>query len=154
MKKVFIIILVLGMQSLLFWSCEDPSLEKIVVKEAEKAAFQFTEEPQKVICYFGGPQPGFPGGAKELFKFLASNINYPAQQVQDGVEGTIYIAFYIDIDGTLSDFQVKRGVHPVLDAEALRVLKLMPNWVWFPNKEADIPEKILFTMPVKFKLTK
>lgn len=153
MKIGFTVLLVLILQDLLFLGCEDPSLEEITINELKQQDIQALEIPEKFVCWCCfEPQPEFPGGTIQLLNFIASNLEYPLQQRYDNIEGTVFISFVIDKDGSLSDFEIKRSVHPALDAEALRVLRLMPNWI--TNKENEHPARTIWTMPVKFKLTK
>lgn len=150
MKITFTILLHLLIHSLLFFSCEDPSIEEFAINETKESNFQASEEPQKLICYIGEPQAEFPGGSRALLDFIKSNLQYP-EAARGGFEGTVWAGCTVNEDGTLSDFHIRRGLHPDLDAEAIRVLKLMPNWI--PGKENGHPVRILYTIPVKFKLT-
>lgn len=94
--------------------------------------------------------PEFPGGNDSLFNFIRRNIIYPQDAMEKGIEGTVYIKFVVERDGSLSNFKLLRGVHPSLDAEALRVIKLSPKWK--PGKQRNVPVRSVFNMPIKFKL--
>ena len=72
--------------------------------------------------------PEFPGGVTELRNFLASTVRYPAIAQQNGIQGKVYVNFVINKDGSVSDTKIARGVDPSLDAEALRVVSLLPKW--------------------------
>jgi TonB family protein len=71
----------------------------------------------------------FNGGQKALYKFLGKNIKYPAKAADDGVQGRVFVQFTVKKDGSLDNFRILRGVRADLDNEALRVAKLMPNWI-------------------------
>ena len=74
------------------------------------------------------PSPSFPGGQSALITFLKENIKYPEQAIKDSIEGNVVVSFNVESDGTITNAQVVRSLHPLLDAEALRVVKLMPKW--------------------------
>ncbi len=93
-------------------------------------------------------QPEFPGGFVALAEFLGKNIQYPAKAAQNGEGGTVYVAMIIDEQGNVSDVKVMRGVSELLDAEAVRVVSLLPAWI--PGKQNGKPVKVRFIMPIRF----
>lgn len=95
--------------------------------------------------------PEFPGGMMACMQFLAQNIKYPPQAIADSIEGRVIIQMVIKKDGTITDAKVARSVHPLLDAEALRVVNLMPKWQ--PGKHEGKAVNVRFTLPVVFKLS-
>ena len=94
--------------------------------------------------------PQFPGGMGEAMRFLAKNIRYPAEAQKAKIEGRVIVRFVVTRDGKVSDAEVVRGVSPVLDAEALRVIGLMPDWI--PGKQRGKAVDVKFTMPIMFQL--
>ena len=96
--------------------------------------------------------PAFPGGIEGLMKFLSQNIKYPKEAQDAGKQGRVLVQFTVKKDGHCDDFSVVRSVDPVLDAEALRVLKEMPAWQ--PGKQKGEAVNVKFTIPVMFKLNK
>lgn len=97
-----------------------------------------------------GPQPEFPGGNEVLEKFLSDNIVYPAQALDMGIEGVVGVAFVVYADGSLGDVKISRMVDPDLEAEALRVVKMMPRWI--PADQNGTPMDAAVNLPVKFAL--
>ncbi len=97
-------------------------------------------------------QPEFPGGMEALMKYLGDNIKYPAEAHKNGIEGRVIANFIVNKDGSISDVNVVQGVDPLLDAEAVRVLSLMP--LWKPGKQRGETVKVRFTIPVVFRLKK
>ncbi len=95
-------------------------------------------------------RPNYPGGQEALFKFFADNIVYPERAKIDSISGTVFIEFIIEKDGKMSNIRVVRGVHPSLDNEAIRVLKLMP--AWNPGKQKGKAVRVKYTLPIKFTL--
>jgi len=96
--------------------------------------------------------PTFPGGDSERLKVLKENLQYPEEDAKAGTQGTVWIQFTVNEDGTLSNFKVARSVSTGLDAEALRVAKLMPNWN--PGRQLGEPVVVSFKLPIKFTLEK
>jgi TonB family protein len=94
--------------------------------------------------------PQFPGGDDARIKFLTNTIKYPVEAKNKGIQGTVYVTFIIEKDGTLSNVRVIRGVHKSLDDEAIRVVKSMP--VWKPGMQRGKPVRVQFNMPMKFSL--
>lgn len=94
--------------------------------------------------------PEFPGGMKEMLKFLQENVKYPENAMKNNVQGRVIVQFVIEKDGTPTEFKVLRSVDPDLDAEALRVLQTMPKCK--PGMQRGEVVRVKFTVPVSFKL--
>jgi periplasmic protein TonB len=94
--------------------------------------------------------PEFQGGEEKLREFLSKNIKYPAMARENGISGTVYITFVVEGDGRITDVKSLRGLGGGLTEEALRVVKMMPNWT--SGKQNGKPVRVQFTLPVKFTL--
>ena len=70
----------------------------------------------------------FPGGNNKAIAFIKENLKYPEDAANYGIQGRVIVKFVVEEDGSISDIKVARGIHPSLDAEAVRVVKLMPKW--------------------------
>ena len=97
-------------------------------------------------------QPEFPGGTEAMRKFLSDNILYPEEAQKKGIQGRVICNFIVRKDGSITDVNVVRGVDPLLDAEAVRVLKSMPAWK--PGTQRGQAVDVCFTLPVEFRLEK
>ena len=95
-------------------------------------------------------KPSFPGGEAAMYKWLNSQIVYPAAASEEGVSGKVIVAFVIEKDGHVTNVQLARKKHPALDAEALRVVKKMPKWT--PGRNNGAPVRVKYNLPVTFKL--
>jgi protein TonB len=94
--------------------------------------------------------PEFPGGRKALQDFLDKHLIYPKQVcLRDGVKDCIAARVVVNPDGTLSDINILRSLGRYCDQEALRVIKLMPNWI--PAKQNGRAVPCYFTIPIAFK---
>ena len=94
-------------------------------------------------CWFP-PMPSFPGNIQE---FLRTHLVWPAGRKNKNVEGRVIVKFYIDRNGSCSQFKVLRSLNSSFDAEALRVLKLMPKW----NMSSMEGSGTWYVLPVFFK---
>ncbi len=110
-----------------------------MVKEAPEKIFTIVEQ-----------NPEFPDGQAALFKWLGSNIKYPAVARENGIEGTVYVGFVVNTDGSIVDVSVKRGIGGGCNEEAVRVVQQMPRWK--PGKQQGRPVRVAYTLPIKFKL--
>ena len=94
--------------------------------------------------------PWFPRGDKGRVKFLKNNIIYPNMARESGIQGTVYVTFIVEKDGSLSDVRILRGIGGGCDEEVIRIVKKMPKWK--PGRLDDKPVRVQFIMPVKFTL--
>lgn len=93
----------------------------------------------------------FPGGNAALGKWLSENVRYPQNAYENDIQGRVIVKFVIGKDGTVRDPKIeKSGMNRELDAEALRVAKLMPKWI--PAKNNGVNVNSYYSMPVVFKL--
>jgi len=95
--------------------------------------------------------PTFPGGDKARNRFLAENIIYPEKATRYGIQGTVYISFIVNREGSVTDVKLLRGIGSGCDEEAVRVVKLLPKWN--PGKQGGKTVNVLFNMPIYFKLS-
>ena len=98
-------------------------------------------------------QPEFPGGMKEMMKFIQNSLKYPESAKAAGTEGKAFVQFVVKADGSIENVEIMRSSgNESLDAEALRVVKAMPKWKPAMNKGKAVNVK--FVLPVVFKLQK
>ena len=110
-----------------------------------------TQEEQGEIYQVVEEQPEFPGGMDELMKFMQKNIKYPKEAQDRGLQGRVIVQFVINTDGSICEEEVVKSVDPQLDAEAIRLLRSMPNWE--PGKQRGKAVRVRFTLPVTFRLS-
>jgi periplasmic protein TonB len=94
--------------------------------------------------------PEFIGGLKAMFKFISDSIHYPNHYACYTVSSTVYIGFVVEIDGTLTDINIKRGC-PCFNEEAIRLVKLMSS-KWTCGYQDGKPVRVAYTIPIKFQL--
>lgn len=94
--------------------------------------------------------PSFPGGDVALRDYVIKKVVYPEDAKKAGIQGKVYVSFVIDEKGRVESAKVVRSANPLLDNEALRVVKEMPEWK--PGTEKGKAVKVEYTMPVNFAL--
>ena len=109
-----------------------------------------------LICFLAMPtkalhvvetSPEFPGGIEALFKFIAENINFPAEIVCD--QCRTICQFVVEKDGSISNVQVVRSSgDDFLDKEAVRVLNIMPKWK--PGEQQGKLIRTTYTIPINW----
>jgi len=87
-----------------------------------------------------------------LSEWIAKNIKYPKEAINEKIEGTVFIRFIVSNTGKPEGFVIMKSVNPLLDAEAIRVLNLMPNWK--PAMQGGDPKYVYYPAMVEFKLPK
>jgi len=94
--------------------------------------------------------PSFPGGEKEMYRYIGKNIEYPRMAKESGISGRVFVTFVVEKDGRVTDVKVLRGIGGGCDEEAVRVIKSMPRWK--PGKQRGKPVRVQYRMPIKFTL--
>ena len=117
--------------------------------EDEEEVVPFKEEEVKMMNEVDR-LPEFPGGMAQLMKWLTKNLTYPEMAKARQISGRVVVSFIINSDGTVDDAKLLNTVDPMLDHEALRVVKMMPKWN--PGLSGGKACRTLVHMPVVFKL--
>jgi protein TonB len=81
---------------------------------------------------------------------MIDNIKYPQEAKEKGIQGKVFISFTVNVDGSLTDVIVLKPVNKLLDEEAVRVVKSMPNWI--PGKDGNKTIAAQMTLPIDFRL--
>ena len=94
--------------------------------------------------------PQYPGGQIAMMKYIMENMKYPEQAMKEGIQGRVAVRFIVEKDGSISDVKPVLSVHPLLNKEAVRVVKSMPKWS--PGKQNGKPVRVQLIVPIMFKL--
>lgn len=113
--------------------------QKEVVEEEVTEPYRYVEQ-----------MPEFPGGEEARVKYFIKNLRYPPMAKESSIQGTVYLTFVVSKTGQISNVQVVRGIGGGCDEEAIRVLKMMPNWI--PGRQNGKPVPVQFSLPLKFTL--
>ena len=81
----------------------------------------------------------FPGGDLEMFRFIKLNKNFPEPLKNEGMKGSVLVKFVVNTQGRIENIQLVEGFHPVLDQDALRVVRAMPKWTPAEHQGQKVP---------------
>ncbi len=94
--------------------------------------------------------PEFPGGITALKRYIAENVEYPKTARSKGIQGTIFIRFEVTETGKVGKIEIQKGVHPLLDNAAIKVVKSSPDFI--PGEQNGVKVSVWYSIPVTFKL--
>ena len=128
---------------------------RLVSKVSEKEEIKLASVDSKLssgdeVFVVVEEMPEFPGGVKALRQYLAATVKYPEIAQEKGIQGKVYVTFVVNKDGSVLNAKIARGVDPLLDAEALRVVSSLPKWN--PGKQKGQAVAVQYTVPIKFAL--
>lgn len=124
---------------------EETVIKEVEIKEAP------VEEKADVIFDVVETMPTPPGGMEGWNKYLSKNLKYPTQARRMGIEGTVYVVFVVNTDGSIQDVEILRGIGGGCDEEAMRVVRNAPKWE--PGKQRGRPVRVKMRLPIRFKLS-
>lgn len=94
--------------------------------------------------------PEYPGGQAAMYQFIGENVVYPTECLENDIQGKVYVKFIVGTSGKLRNVIVLKSANPLLDAEAVRVVNMMPPWT--PGKKEGTKVPVAFTIPLNFTL--
>ncbi len=108
---------------------------------------------QDLEPYWTGVEAQFLGGADSMRKFILEKYVYPKEASEKNLQGKVYIRFEVDTTGRINNLKIEKGLANCesCNQEALRVVKLMPNWN--PAIEKGKKVKSYFILPITFEIT-
>jgi protein TonB len=137
-----------------------PITSKLVIGQGEgvtkdanvvEALPQITaQSPDTAVLRTVEQMPEFPGGIVVFMKWLTKNLRYPVQAQQQKIQGKVVVSFIINKDGSIASPTIVSSADPMLSAEALRVVKMMPRWK--PGVSDGKPCRTMFAIPINFVL--
>jgi protein TonB len=125
--------------------------ETTVIKEVVIAEAPPVEEKADEIFDVVETQPSPQGGMAGWNQYLSKNLKYPTQARRMGIEGTVIVVFVINVDGSIQDVEVLRGIGGGCDEEAVKVVKEAPKWE--PGKQRGRAVRTRMRLPIRFKLS-
>ena len=143
------------MEQMKEWMRDDELMETDLDEELEELAEELREmEPppsdeDAVSLRIAKDAPQFPGGPVAMMKWLTRNLHYPKALEPQHVQGKVVAEFIVNEDGSIAYVKVTSGLHPLCDAEVLRVLRMMPRWK--PGVMDGEPCRTKVCVPVVFK---
>ncbi|XOV94151.1 MAG: TonB family protein [Bacteroidota bacterium] len=94
--------------------------------------------------------PEYPGGLEMFYKYLAKEMQYPAEARSNGIEGRVYVQFVVDKDGSVTNVEPVKGIGFGCDEEAMRVVQSAGKFN--PGKQQGMPVRVRLVLPIIFKL--
>jgi TonB family protein len=140
MKRLFII-------SLLYLLV---STHAVLAQNNDTASANQITAPDDRVFTFIDEMAQFPGGEKAMFAFIKDNVKYPKEDRKEKREGRVLASFKIASTGEIEDIKILKGVSPTIDAEVIRVIGIMPNWI--PAKQNGKAVSTILSLPVSFAL--
>lgn len=102
--------------------------------------------------YTNSSRPQFPGGRRALQAYIEKQLRYPEVAKRQGIQGKVFVRVQINEQGWVEESEVLRSIHPLLDAESLRICKTLPRWR--PAYQYGNPVMASYSFPVVFQLRK
>lgn len=115
------------------------------------ADYIYAQDDQNIYTMVEIP-PEFPTGYEGFYAFVSDIMRYPDAVKAQKIQGKVYIQFVVTKDGEVVDERVVQGVHELLDAEALRIMKLSPHWVPGRNTNNGPTYDVRIILPITFKI--
>ncbi|MCT4637296.1 MAG: energy transducer TonB [Bacteroidales bacterium] len=127
----------------------------MTAEETDAVAFEMPEEiyePDDDNFYIAADKmPTFKGGDLADFRnWVQKRLRYPTIAQEEGIQGKVYIEFIVDKTGKVTNVKVLRGVDPLIDNEAVRVVKSSPRWT--PGEQRTRKVNVKFSIPILFRL--
>jgi len=94
--------------------------------------------------------PKYPGGNEALKNDIVQAIKYPEEAKKNNISGKVFVSFVVNKEGEVENPKIERGVNPLLDKEALRVIENLKTWS--PGTQRGVKVKVMFTVPINFAL--
>jgi protein TonB len=93
--------------------------------------------------------PTFKGGGLDEFRlWVGKRTNYPQAAIDNKIRGTVFLTFIVEKDGSVSNVSIIKGVHPLLDNEAIKAISESPKWT--PGLQRGLPVRVRFQIPLSF----
>ncbi len=128
----------------------DTRQEQEVSTQVEAAEERIKAYEEEVIFTVVEEPPRFSGGESARQHYFGNNLRYPEEARREGIQGTVFVSFVVEKDGSISNVKVLRGIGGGCDEEAVRVAEMMPRWE--PGHQRGEPVRVQFSMPVRFRL--
>ena len=135
MKNLLLLFLLLALSSLSYSQSDDTT--NVISVEENNCGFSIVDEA-----------PIFPGGVEGIKKFIKENKKYPKELKDKNISGRVFVGFKIDSLGNVLEPKILKGIHPIIDNEALRIIKIMPKWK--PAKHKGKNVSLMFQLPINF----
>lgn len=146
---LFLICILLVGSSGSTYAQDDLQLKPRMVQKGPSDVQDDTTSQTNKVYDFAANEPEYPGGYKAMLNFVRDSLQYPELAKEQGIQGTVHVQFVIWKDGSIRDLKVIKGVHELLDQEALRLFSIMPDWKPGTNQDGE-PINVKYRLPLRF----
>jgi periplasmic protein TonB len=122
----------------------------IIADSVSSGTFKIDAITRDTVFYALDHMAKFRGGLEGLARYLQLSVKYPKDAIKRAIQGTVFVSFVVDKDGTVRDWRVVKGLNVNCDKAALNAVASMPNWI--PAECKGMPVKCAFVLPIEFKL--
>ena len=129
---------------------KDSLFEGVATEDVMPVEENLGDKEDDEIFVFVKENASYPGGPEARMKYIRENIKYPELAKEEGIQGTVYLNFVVEKDGSITNVKVLRGIGGGCDEESIRVVKNMPKWK--PAMQRGKPVRVYFNIPIKFTL--
>ena len=119
-----------------------------IPKEETELPFEHTDS----VLKRSEKMPEFPGGNSALSQYVAQQLIYPIDAIEQGIEGMVVVRFTVDTKGKVRNPEILKSAHPLLDKAAIKALATIPDFI--PGEQGGKKVNVYYMLPVNFKLTK
>jgi TonB family protein len=134
---------------MLVFSCAPDEDHELILDEDTSGELALRSSSGEIFDVVENP-PMPPGGFEGWTAYLSQNLSYPEKAKKEGIEGTVYVSFVVEVDGSIQGVELLRGIGGGCDEEALRVVRNAPDWE--PGRQKDQTVNVRMRVPIKFKL--
>lgn len=113
----------------------------------EEPVIMNQEDP---ICSIPEVDADYPGGMAAMNQYLMENMVYPQYCLENDITGRVILQFIIEKDGSISNIEVKKEIHPLLAQESVRLVENMPKWIPAKNKGENVRTRTF--LPISYSV--
>ena len=124
--------------------------QKAIAPATQTKAPQEKPSSEEPVFMVVENMPSFPGGQEGMTKHIVTTIKYPEEARKNGIQGTVFVTFVVEKDGTVTNVKVLRGIGKECDEEAIRVVSAMPKWIAGTQRGEKV--RVQYNLPLKFSL--
>ena len=128
-----------------------PLMSQVSGLSVNKSAYRENYQDNSQVYTLAEQMPEYPGGKDAMFQYIKDNLHYPQSVKDDGIQGRAICQFVVNTDGTICCAEITKSTgNALLDYEAIRLIKNMPEWT--PGTQNGQPIRVKYTIPINFKI--
>lgn len=132
----------------LMMACSQSSLATKSVPTSGPSSVSIRDDNEPIFTVCEVP-PSFPGGNAQLDDYIRQNLRHPEKAIKNKVQGSVFVSFIVNKDGTIRDVSVLKGLGHGTNEEALRFVQTMPNWT--PGRQSGRDVNVKYNLAIPFR---